>query len=36
MDLQELGIRGMDWIDLSQHKDKWRAHVNALMKLPIP
>jgi len=26
----------MDWIDLSQDKDRWRAHVNALMKFPIP
>jgi hypothetical protein len=29
-------MRGMDWIDLSEDKDRWRAHVNALMKLPIP
>jgi hypothetical protein len=29
-------MRGMDWIDVSQDKDRWRAYVNALMKLPIP
>ena len=25
MDLQELEWRGMDWIDLGQDKDRWRA-----------
>jgi hypothetical protein len=27
---------GMDWIDLTQDRDKWRALVNAVMKLCIP
>jgi hypothetical protein len=32
MDLQ-VGWRFMDWIDLAQNRDRWRALVNAVMKL---
>jgi hypothetical protein len=31
MDLGEIGWGGMDWIDLAQDKDQWRALVNTVM-----
>jgi hypothetical protein len=31
MDLIEIGWDGMDWIDLAQDRDQWRALVNTVM-----
>jgi hypothetical protein len=36
MDLTEIGWAGTDWIDLTQDKDQWRAHVNTVMNIRGP
>jgi hypothetical protein len=36
MDLRKIGWDGMDWIDLDQNRDQWRALVNAVMNLRVP
>jgi hypothetical protein len=36
MDLREIGWDGMDWIDLAQKMNKWRALVNTVMNLRVP
>jgi hypothetical protein len=36
MDLREIGWGGMDWIDLTQDRDKRRALVNKVMNLRVP
>jgi hypothetical protein len=36
MALGEVGWGGVDWIGLTQDRDKWRALVNAIMNLRVP
>jgi hypothetical protein len=36
MYLTEIGWDGLDWIDLGQGKDQWRALVNTVMNLRVP
>jgi len=36
MDLQKVGLEGMDWIDLARDRERWRALVNAVMNLRVP
>jgi hypothetical protein len=36
IDLREIGWDGVDWIDLAQDMDQWRAVVNTVMNLRVP
>jgi hypothetical protein len=36
MDLREIGLDGMDWIDVAQDRDQVRALVSMVMNLRVP
>jgi hypothetical protein len=36
VDLREIELDGVDWIDLAQDRDQWRALVNTVMNLQVP
>jgi hypothetical protein len=36
INLREIGWDGMDWMDLAQDRDQWRALVNTVTKLRVP
>jgi hypothetical protein len=35
MDLREIEWGGMDWTDIAQHREHWRAVVNTVMNLRV-
>jgi len=35
MELQEVGLGGMDWNDLAQGRDRWQALVNVVMNFRV-
>jgi hypothetical protein len=36
MGFREIGWGGMDWLDLAQDRDQWRALVNTVLNLQVP
>jgi hypothetical protein len=36
MDLREIRLGGMDWIQLAQDRNLWRGFVNTVMNLLVP
>jgi hypothetical protein len=36
MDLREIGWDGVDWIDMAQGRDQWRALVNTILNFRVP
>jgi hypothetical protein len=36
MVLRDIGWGGMEWIDLDQDRNQWRALVNTVMNLRVP
>jgi hypothetical protein len=36
MDLRQIVWEGVDWMQLAQDRDQWRALVNTVMKLRVP
>jgi hypothetical protein len=36
IDVREIGWNGMDWMELAQDRDHWRALVNTVMNLRVP
>jgi hypothetical protein len=36
VDLREIGWGGMDWIDVAQDREQWRALVNMVMNFRVP
>jgi hypothetical protein len=36
IDLREIGWVGVDWIDVAQNRDQWRALMNTVLNLRVP
>jgi hypothetical protein len=34
--LREIGWDGVDWMDMAQDRNQWRAHVNTVLNLRVP
>jgi hypothetical protein len=36
MDLREIGLDAVDWMDMVENNDQWRALVNTVLNLRVP
>jgi hypothetical protein len=36
VDLRDIGWAGVDWIDMAQDRDQWRALVNTVLNFRVP
>jgi CRISPR/Cas system-associated exonuclease Cas4 (RecB family) len=36
MNLRKIGWDGVDWIDMAEDRDQWRALVNTVLNLQVP
>jgi hypothetical protein len=36
MVIREIGWDGVDWVDMAQDRDQWRAFVNTVLNLRVP
>jgi hypothetical protein len=36
MGLREIGWNGVDWIDMAQDRDQWKALVNMVLNIRVP
>jgi hypothetical protein len=36
MDFREIGWDGVDWMDMPEDRDQWRALVNTVLNLRVP
>ena len=36
IDIEEMQVEGMDWIDLALDRDRWCPLVNAILNLQVP
>jgi hypothetical protein len=36
IDLREIGWDGVDWIDMAQDREQWRALVKTILNLRVP
>jgi hypothetical protein len=36
MDIRKIGYNGVDWMNIAQDRDQWRALVNTVLNLRVP